>query len=254
MKIGKPAIAHRHVMPTAPDSPFTLPPGYPRLKVVQSFHELVNTPFGEGVNALCWPRTLPGNFREVAGALAPGEGIVTVDEADLASLVLSDAGAVAREILLGDQRLLRSFELQPGLDCVHGSPRETNDGLFPTDVYSWHVDSATAAADTYLCTYAGATSEGLRNDEARRRVDGPETRAELLRLYGGEDDAGFLEYLNENFYDLHYLPLPQARPFSFGLGNLWRLATEYPGCPVPPCVHRAPATLPGMPPRLLLIS
>ena len=50
-------------------------------------------------------------------------------------------------------------------------------------------------------------------------------------------------------------PLAQmAEPFSFGLGNLWRIAVEYPDSPVPPCVHRAPATIPGRPPRLLLIS
>ena len=80
------------------------------------------------------------------------------------------------------------------------------------------------------------------------------TRAELLRLYGGEGDAGFREFLAENFYDLHYATLPGAQPFSFGLGNLWRIAIEYLGCPVPPCIHRAPLTLPGMPVRLLLIS
>ena len=233
---------------------FSLPPGYARVRRVQSFHELVNTSFRDGVNALCWPRTLPGNFREVADKLDPGEGIVPVDESCLADLDLSDQGKAAREILLADQQLLRSSDLQPSLDCVYGSPRATDEGLFPTDVYSWHVDSATVPADTFLCTYLGESSEGLRNDEAQRRVDVPETRAELLRLYGGADDAGFLEYLNDCFYDLHYLALPHARPFSFGVGNLWRIATEYPGSPVPPCVHRAPLTLPGQPTRLLLIS
>lgn len=90
--------------------------------------------------------------------------------------------------------------------------------------------------DTFLCTYVGACSEGLPNEQAQRRVDVPETRAELLRLYSGEDDAEFLEFLAENFYDLHYAPLPGAQPFSFGPGNLWRIAIQYPGCPVPPCV------------------
>ena len=241
-------------MNAEPVSPFILTPGYDRIKAVQSFHELVTTPFRDGINALCWPRTLSGDFREVAGALGSDEGIVTVDEACLADLPLSEAGKVARTALLADQRLLRLFDLQPTLDCVHGGPRETGEGLFPTDVCSWHVDSATVAADTYLCTYVGATSEGLRNDEAHRRVDVPATRVELLRLYSGADDANFLEYLGEHFYDLHYLPLPHAKPFSFGLGNLWRIATEYPGSPVPPCIHRAPVTLPGQATRLLLIS
>ena len=44
---------------------FTPPPGYTRIQVVTSFQELVSTPFAEGINALCWPRTLPGNFSEV---------------------------------------------------------------------------------------------------------------------------------------------------------------------------------------------
>ena len=64
----------------------------------------------------------------------------------------------------------------------------------------------------------------------------------------------FLAFLNENFYDLHYAPLPEAQPFSFGIGNLWRVAIEYPGSPVPPCIHRAPITHPGQPSRLLLLS
>ncbi len=227
---------------------------YTRIKTVTNLHELVTTPFADGVNALCWPRTLPGGFREVAEALGADEGIVTVDESILEELPLSDAGKVACDILLADQQSLRTYDLQPNLDCVHGSLREAPEGLFHTDVHSFHVDTATAPADTFLCTYVGACSEGLRNEDAIRRVDAPETRAELLRLYGGEDDTGFREYLAENFYDLHYALLPGARPFSFGLGNLWRLAIDYPNCPVPPCVHRAPLTLPGMPARLLLIS
>jgi hypothetical protein len=76
----------------------------------------------------------------------------------------------------------------------------------------------------------------------------------LLRGFGGEDNEAFREYLAENCYDLHYAPTPNAQPFSFGLGSLWRIAVDYPGSPVPPCIHRAPITRPGRPPRLLLIS
>ena len=232
----------------------TLPPDYPRIRTVESFHELIATPFADGVNALCWPRPLPGDFGAVVELLGVGEGITTLDGARLASLPVSAAGRIAIDILLEDQRLLRAHDLDPVLNCIQGYPRDEDAGPVPTDVFSFHADSAPVETDTWLCTYHGPASEGLRNDEARRRVDIPETRAELLKLHGGQDDDGFLEYLNENFYDLHYAPLPQARPFSFGLGNLWRIATTYPGSPVPPCIHRAPATLPGESPRLLLIS
>lgn len=231
---------------------FAPPAGYHRIKVVASFDELVATPFGDGVNALCWPRMLEGDFGEVVDALATGTGITTIEDARLRKLRLSEAGKIARELLRADQERLRTHALAPVLDCVRGYLHATE--AVPTHVQSWHVDSATAAADTWLCTYHGAASEGLCNEEARRRIEVPETRAALLADYGGADDEGFPEYLTEYFHDLHYAPLPGARPFGFGRGNLWRIACEYPGSPVPPCIHRAPPTLPDGPPRLLLIS
>jgi hypothetical protein len=79
---------------------------------------------------------------------------------------------------------------------------------------------ASVEADTWLCTFFGPASEGLRNDEAQPQVSVSAPRMKLLQLHGGNDDDGFREYLAENCYDL----------------------------------HRAPATRPGDPPRLLLIS
>ncbi len=235
-------------------SPFTLPPGYARIQRVGSFHELVTTRFAHGVNALCWERTLPGDFGEVVAQLgSDGEAIVTLDEARLRSLPVSAAGRTAIEQRLADLRLLRDHDLDPVLNCINGYPRDEEPVVVPTDVFSFHADSAPVEADTYLCTYHGPPSEGLRNEDAQRRVNIPETRAELLKLFGGADGDAFREFLSEHCYDLHYAPAPHARPFSFGLGHLWRIALEYPGSPVPPCLHRAPATLPGQR-RLLLIS
>ncbi len=233
---------------------FTPPSGYPRLKLVSSFEEMIATPFADGVNALCWPRTLQGDFGEVVAHLGVGEGIVTLKDSQLRSLPVSVAGRRAIEILLDDQRLLREHDRDPILNCIHAYPRDDDAGPISTDVFSFHADSAPVEADTWLCTYHGPASEGLRNDEAQRRVDLPETRANLLQLFGGEDDHTFRAYLSENCYDLHYAPIPHAQPFSFGLGHLWRLAVDWPGSPVPPCIHRAPETLPGHGPRLLLIS
>jgi hypothetical protein len=140
------------------------------------------------------------------------------------------------------------------LNCIYGYPRDDEPGPVATDVFSFHADSAPIESSTFLCTYFGPASEGLRHEEAQRRVDDPATRAALLREFGGEDGDGFRGYLHELCYDLHYAPVANARPFSFGLGHLWRIAVEWPGSPVPPCIHRAPATQPGDPPRLLLIS
>ena len=235
----------------------TLPaslPDHACIQVVGSFEELVSTPFTGGVNALCWPRTLPGDFQEIVDRLGTVEEITSLDEDDLRALTLSAAGRTARDILIEDLRRLRDHELQPELNCIPAYPRDDEPGPVPTDVYSFHADSANVIADTFLCSYTVSSSEGLRPEDAVRCSDLPETRAKLLALYGGADDAGFTVFLNENFYDLHYVAAPGAKPYSFGLGNLWRITTECPGSPVPPCVHRAPVQPPGQPPRLLLIS
>jgi hypothetical protein len=233
---------------------FTLPPDYDCIGLVDSFEELLETPFSGDVNALCWPRELPGDFHEIVRMLDTGTGINSISDATLNALPLSAAGRVARVIIAADRQRLRRHHLSPNLDCIHGYDHSDEGVVIPTHVQSWHVDSATDEADTWLCTYSGAPSEGIQNFEAMRRVDDPATRAQLLQMYGGKDDDGFLDFLNEHFFDLHYQPLPGARPWSFGVGHLWRIACLYDGSPVPPCVHRAPPTIPGQHPRLLLIS
>lgn len=233
--------------------PCPVPHDYPRIKRVKSFEELVTTPFGGEVNVLCWERSLRGDFAEVVKLLGAGEGITTIEAEQLQALPVSAAGRVAVDILIKDLRLLQAQGRDPVLNCIHDYPRDEAAEVLATDVYSFHADSAPIEADTWLCTYHGAVSECLRNEEAQRHVDIPETRAELLKRFGGEDDADFHEHLKENCYDLHYAPFPEAQPFSFGLGSIVRLAVDYPGSPVLPCIHRAPANFPGRP-RLLLIS
>lgn len=235
-------------------NPSFTPPSHPRIRVVGSFQELLSTPFADGVNALCWPRVLEGNFAEVVAALGEGEGIVPLDEELLRELDLSQEGRRAVEVMLEDQRLLIEEGLEPELNSIHHYPRDEAHGPIATDVLSFHVDSATAETDTWLCTYHGAPSEGLPNEDTIPKADIPEIRAELLRLHGGADDESFREFLSENCYNLHYAPLPHAKPYSFGIGNLWRIATDWPESPVLPCVHRAPETREGDPVRLLLIS
>ena len=225
----------------------------PFIRQVRSFAELLATPFADGVNALCWERTLPGDFAEVAARLPAGQGIVPLTDEELEALPLSPAGRLAAEAMLADQRLLRAQDLAPSLNLIHDCQPDPAAGPVPTDVTSFHVDSAPVEVDTWLCTYLGACSEGLANKDARLKVEVPEIRAQLLMDYGGADDAGFAEFLHENSYDSHYAPKPGAKPYPFGRFALWRIATRWPGSPVPPCIHRAPENHPGSP-RLLLIS
>lgn len=235
---------------TAPD-PI---PHYARVRHVSSFDELLATRFENGVNALCWERRLEGDFDEVMGKLSLEGGINPLDDEILENLKLGEEGRKAVELMLGDMRKLRSLGLAPELNGVVGYEREEDPGLLRTDVYSFHADRATGVADTWLCTYLGPSSEGLKNEEALRHIDHPETRGRLLEDYGGDDDEGFAEYLADYCYDLHYALAPGARAYSFGVWNLWRIAVDYPGCPVPPCIHRAPDSMPGDLPRLLLIA
>lgn len=224
-----------------------------RVRQVRGFEELLATPFADGVNALCWERSLPGDFAEVAARLPAGQGIVPLADEELAALPLSPAGRLAAEMMLADQRLLRAHDLAPSLNLIHDCQPNPAAGPVPTDVTSFHVDSAPVEVDTWLCTYLGACSEGLANEDARLKVEVPEIRAQLLMDYGGADDEGFAEFLHEHSYDSHYAPRPGAQPYAFGTFALWRIATRWPGSPVPPCVHRAPVNRPGEP-RLLLIS
>lgn len=223
------------------------------IRLVSSFEELIATPFRNGINAICWPRTLDGDFAEVVAALALPPGISHLEADTLHHLPLSPTGKKAVEVMLADHDLLTENGLLPTLDGINGYIQKAQTGLLRTDVCSWHCDSANCDADTWLCTYHGATSEGLPNEHAIRHIDVPETRARLLHHYGGQDDENFLLWLNDHYYDLHYQPLPTAQPFFFGIGNLWRIATLNDDCSVPPCIHRAPDPTLGQP-RLLLIA
>ncbi len=236
-------------MPEFPD-----PAAHPRVRVVASFAELVAAPWADGVNAYCWRRTLPGDFGEVVARLGQREGLTDLDSGQLRALKLSPAGRAAAEVLCADLHLLQEQGLEPLLDCFDAYPRDEAAGAVATDVYLFHADRAPVPAATFMCTYFGAPSEGVDNAQVRRHVEIPETRAALRREFGGPEGPEFEAFLTEHCYDLHYAPLPDARPFSFGLGHLWRIAIAHPGCPVPPCVHRAPPTLPGQTRRLLLIS
>ncbi|MBL9133863.1 MAG: hypothetical protein JNG86_21810 [Verrucomicrobiaceae bacterium] len=231
----------------------SLLPHVPGVRCVSSFDELISTRFGGSVNALCWPRVIAGDFSEVVGHLDVARGITHLDADELRGLPLSEMGRAAVHAMLGDLESLREHGLEPSLDCINGYTHPVEPPHLRTDVCSWHVDSATVEADTWLCTYHGASSEGVPNEQAIRRIDDPERRGMLRAVYGGADDESFEEWLSDHFHDLHYHPLPGAVPYSFGLFYLWRVATLYPGSPVPPCIHRAPDPVPGQK-RLLLIS
>lgn len=228
-------------------------PGYPKIRAVHSWEAFVETSLVGDCNGVCWVRDLDGDFDEVAGLAGHDDGVQALDQALLRSAGLSPQGQLAAEAMLLDLERLRGLGHEPGIECVERYPKDT-DEIASTDVYSFHVDSATVPTETFLCTYVGQASEGLRLDQARRIVDVPETRAGLLERFGEGEGEPFETYLRESHLNLHYTPLPGARPFSFGVGHLWRLAVQHPSCPVPAFIHRAPADRDRRATRLLLIS
>lgn len=218
---------------------------------VSNFHDLITTAFHDEINAICWSRKLIGDFSEIIAKIELNESIAVLDEEELRELQLSEQGQLAREILLNDLKILTAHGADPTLNVIKYYERDDSYPFFSTDVYSFHVDRSPIPTDTFLCTYYGEPSEILPNSEAIQKVQIPEIRNELKKIYGGADE-GFDAFLSENFFDLHYQATPNARPIGLGHGHLWRLAIDHPESKVPPCVHRAPNEKTGQH-RLLLI-
>lgn len=222
-----------------------------QIGIVTSFSELIQTDFEGTRNALCWYRNLEGDFKELVSKLQLKENITEVTPEDLLAIQLSPQGNCAREIILKDLQELTDFGAAPALNLLQCYERDTDFDFITTDVYSFHVDRSPIATDTFLCTYHGAASDLIANEEAQQKILVPEIRAQLKDLHDGSE-VEFEDFLKENYFDLHYQAQPNATPINLGVGHLWRLAVDHPNQKVPPCIHRAPIEKDGEY-RLLLI-
>lgn len=222
-----------------------------QIGIVSTFSELIHTDFKGETNALCWYRNLEGDFKELVGQLQLKENITEVCPKDLLALQLSEKGNRARKIILNDLQLLTDFGASPALNLLKCYERDDEFDFISTDVYSYHVDRSPIATDTFLCTYYGAASDIIPNSQAEQKILIPEIRKKLEALYNGPSE-GFENFLEENYFDLHYQAKPHVVPVNLGLGHLWRLAVDHPEQQVLPCIHRAPIENKGEY-RLLLI-
>lgn len=223
----------------------------PQIELVSDFSELVNTPFQGVMNAICWHRNVDGDFKEIVSQLQLRENVTEVSAEDLLALNLSERGAIARETILNDLKLLADFGALPTLNLLKCYERDDELGFISTDVYSYHVDRSPVATDTFLCTYHGTASDILPNHQVEQKILIPEIRAKLRELHDGPEDE-FETFLKDYFFDLHYQPKPSAEPVNLEFGHLWRLAVDHPTQEALPCVHRAPVENDGEY-RLLLI-
>jgi hypothetical protein len=222
-----------------------------QIAVVSTFPALVNTIFQDSVNAICWERILDGDFEEIVSKLELKENITDVTTENLLSLQLSEKGNAAREIILNDLQLLSDIGASPSLNLLKNYERDEELDFISTDVYSFHVDRSPIGTSTFLCTYHGASSDILPNDQATQKILIPEIRNKLKGLYNGPEEE-FENFLKEYYFDLHYQPNTDSQPVNLGSGHLWRLAVDHPGQKVLPCIHRAPVENEGEY-RLLLI-
>ncbi|OTG91281.1 DUF1826 domain-containing protein [Acinetobacter sp. ANC 3813] len=210
-----------------------------QIGVVASFSELIHSLFQGEMNALCWHRNLLGDFQEIVNKLELKENITEISIDDLLALQLSDDGSLARETIIRDMQLLADFGASPSLNLLKSYERDDELDFISTDVYSFHVDRSPIGTDTFLCTYYGAASDILPNDQVQQKILIPEIRQQLLELHEGTE-ADFESFLEEYYFDLHYQPIANAQPVNLGVGHLWRLAVDHPEQSVLPCVHRAP--------------
>ncbi|MDN3588821.1 DUF1826 domain-containing protein [Pedobacter aquatilis] len=225
--------------------------GNRQVKIVSSFEALASTKFQNEINAICWQRHLIGDFKEISLKLQLKENITEISIDELHDLQLSEKGKLARDIILNDIKSLTDFGSSPSLNLLKHYQRDEEFDFISTDVYSYHVDRSPIDTDTFLCTYYGASSDIIANNQVEQKILIPEIRQKLKELHGGAE-IEFEDFLKEYFFDLHYQPKPEAKPTNLGIGHLWKLAVDYPGQQVLPCVHRAPKENDGEY-RLLLI-
>lgn len=226
-------------------------PAEDQVHYVNSFQDLVSTPFYGKKNAMCWTRELIGNFSEIIQKAKLDGNITVLEPEQLVQLELSEQGELARKVLLNDLELLTVHGASPTLNIINYYERDHAYPFFPTDVYSFHVDRSPIQTSTFLCTYFGESSEIISNSEATQKILVPEIQQELKKIYTGKEE-NFDSFLIDHFFDLHYLPQANAQPITLGLGNLWKLAVDHPQSQVLPCIHRAPKEKPAEA-RLLLI-
>lgn len=222
-----------------------------QIQGVHNFEELISTQYQGEVNAICWKRELIGDFSELVNKLETDENLVEVSPKDLLHLELSAEGQLARAVILNDLKLLKAQGTSPVLNLIKCYDRDESYPLFPTDVYSFHVDRSPIPTDTFLCTYYGAASDILPNAQAVQKILISEIRNELQKLHDGAPED-FENFLSDYFFDLHYAAKPDANIINLGNGHLWKLAVDHPESQVAPCLHRAPIEKEGQP-RLMLI-
>ena len=152
------------------------PPIHNTIQRVTNFTDLVATQLKGSTNVVCWERELIGDYNEIIQQCVSAENITVIEPELLRSIKLSDAGVLARNTILNDFELLSEYGAAPTLNIIKQYDRDVDENIFPTDVYSFHIDRSPIPVDTFLCTYYGATTEILPNAQSIQKMLIPEIR------------------------------------------------------------------------------
>ena len=106
-----------------------------QIQCVTNFKDLVSVPFDGVMNAVCWARTLTGDFSEIIKKVALHENMLVLEPEELCELTLSAQGQLARKILLNDLEQLKAHGASPILNLIRCYERDDAYPFFSTDVY-----------------------------------------------------------------------------------------------------------------------
>ena len=193
------------------------------IKVVDNLKDFVDEGFSSETNVILFRRRLSANFNAAAGDLCEifalrqedYKGIKQLSEAELEAAYLQASGETRKAlgIIIDDIRSQKEIWDEVSLRLITPSGGDK----------TYHTDGADNGLGRVLCSYNGPATEGLVPEETTI------------------DKQGF------------YIAAPDAKPFAFRVGDLWRCAGSrgVKNANVPPFVHRAPGS---KNPRLLLVG
>ncbi len=218
--------------------PSYVPKDYDLLKVVGSLKDMFNAGVGEVCNVVLFPRKkLSGDFNGLARRLWKDFGdpndleFPELHKEDLEQVVTSLRGRqkIACQKIIDDIVTFESHGFHGGLRLiVPDSYMKVN-----AAVHEFHGD--VAEGHRLMCCYNAPVTEALRNDEA---------------VYKGIRTT--VSGRNEKEFPV-YKPEKGAKPFSFGVGDIWYQVSNY-WSDVDAFIHRAVETKAGDPPRLLFAA
>lgn len=236
--------------------PDYIPADYPLVQVVDSMEELLERPFGPGVNMFVLPRRLKGDFNALARHLGgwaayPDKYMFEGAAGNAPGPAREAARAVFEDMALhsarGDMSELRVI---PETGYVF-EPRPEG---WRENAYLPHADRAPGQKGVVFHHYTASTTLHLRAEDAVRCIDLPGLRAEFTQAWERQKEKKeSLDAFLENTCGAWYLANPRARPFRLMPGDVSRHAGAGNAFGAPPNVHYAPREEKGAPPRLLLV-